>query len=263
VLQTGMIGMLMKKLVTFMAVTVISLSLVDAQGASRRKEQALDILFIGNSYTGNLGRMFTPWMAEARPGSHLQYRTQGGWTLARHLADPEVKEAINARSWDYVVLQEQSRIPTFSADTFSYEKHRASIRELVAWIRASGAKPVLYETWGRRDGDRGSPKRSPDFDAMQAHLTRSYADAAAEQGALLVPVGQVWQAVRKVDAQLGDALHAPDGSHASDKGSYLIAATFLRALVNVDAATLRQPSGITKAEADTIMQAVTKVLPGP
>jgi hypothetical protein len=239
---------------------VLLLTAAVAEGAAARETKALDILFIGNSYTGNLRDTFNVFMAEVAPKSHLEYRKGGGWTLSRHVADPGVEQAIASRKWDYVVLQEQSRVPTFDTDSATYREHRESIRTLVAWIRAAGAKPILYETWGRRDGDRGSPKRSPDFDAMQAHLTRAYADAGKEVGARVVPVGQVWQAVRHADIELGRALHAKDGSHGSIKGAYLLAATFLRALVNVDAATLSPLASLTKAETTTIDKAITKTL---
>jgi hypothetical protein len=220
----------------------------------------LNILFIGNSYTGNLVEVFNRFMAEAKPDSHLEYRKGGGWTLTRHLEDPGVKQAITSRKWDYVVLQEQSRLPTFDTDSAMYRQHRNAVRQLVDWIREADATPVLYQTWARRDGDSGSPKRSPDFDAMQAHLTRAYADAAHETGAIVVPVGEVWQAVRHADIDLGPALHARDGSHASERGSYLIAATFLRALAKVDPTTLETPGGLTETETATINKAITGIL---
>ncbi len=220
----------------------------------------MNILFIGNSYTENLRNTFNGFMAEVAPDAHLAYRTAGGWTLSRHVADPAVERLIASRKWDYVVLQEQSRLPTFDAGSAMYREHRRSIMTLVRWIRSAGATPVLYETWGRRDGDRAALKRSPDFDAMQAHLTRAYADAGHEAGASVIPVGQVWQAVRHRDIELGRALHARDGSHASEKGSYLIAATFLRALVHVDLASVSPPTTLTNAEIATINKAISQVL---
>ncbi|MBT3191250.1 MAG: hypothetical protein HN341_01715 [Verrucomicrobia bacterium] len=238
----------------------VALITTGVEAASPGETGALDILFIGNSYTGNLRDLFNRFMAEAFPGSHLAYRTPGGWTLSRHVADPGVKEAITSRTWDYVVLQEQSRLPTFDPKSAMYREHRQAIRTLVEWISASGAAPILYETWGRRDGDGGSPKRSPDFDAMQVHLTRAYADAARETGARVIPVGQAWQAVRRTDIELGRALHAKDGSHASPKGSYLIAATFLHGLAKTDAATLHPPPGLTEQETTTIDNAITQTL---
>lgn len=252
---------LMKKANKRIAVIVVLLlSAMGAEGDSTHKENALNILFIGNSYTGNLRGMFNRFMEQASPESHISYQTPGGWTLARHAENEGVKQAIDSRKWDYVVLQEQSRTPTFSVESSAYQAHRAAIRQLTEWIREAGATPVLYETWGRRDGDKGARKRSPDFDAMQAHLTRAYADAGQETDAIVVPVGQVWQAVRHADLELGRSLHAPDGSHASKKGSYLIAATFLKALVKVDAATLAHPKNLSDKETAIINRAIDQVL---
>ena len=249
-----------KALSCFALFMAIVLAATATERGSSQEDRAVDILFIGNSYTGNLRSVFDRFMAEVSPEAHLAYRTGGGWTLIRHVADVAVRQAIASRKWDYVVLQEQSRLPTFDTGSPTYREHRGAVRQLVTWSREAGATPVLYQTWGRRDGDSGSPRRSPDFDAMQAHLTRAYADAARETEAMVVPVGQVWQAVRHADIELGRALHARDGSHASEKGSYLIAATFLRALVKRDAATLERPPGLSIAETATIHKAIDLVL---
>jgi hypothetical protein len=220
----------------------------------------MDILFIGNSYTGNLRAPFCEVMQTLHPAAVMQFRTGGGWSLAHHVDDPAVKAAIDSRKWDIVVLQEQSRIPTFTTASQTYRAHREAIRTLVGWVRHNGAEPVLYETWGRRDGDNGSPKRSPDFDTMQAHLTRAYRDAGCELDLRVVPAGQVWQAVRHANPALGHALHAPDGSHASPHGSYLLALTFAHALLGEDNPTLTPPPTMTPAEAALIQRTVAATL---
>lgn len=220
----------------------------------------LSILFIGNSYTGNLKGKFIEMMNEVQPEAHMLFLTPGGCTLSRHASDPTVEEAIRSLKWDYVVLQEQSRTPTFAEDSGAYQAHRRAVRQLVKRIRGVGAVPVLYETWGRRDGDQGAMKRSPDFDAMQAHLTRAYAAAGAEVAAPVVPVGQVWQAVRKADPALGESLHGADGSHASEKGSYLIAASFMRALLGIDAADLKLDLPMKASEAELVHRMVSDIV---
>ncbi len=217
----------------------------------------MELLFIGNSYTRNLKAPFIGMMQEVAPEATLQFKMAGGCTLARHVADPAIKQAIDTHPWDLIVLQEQSRLPTFATDSKSYQAHREAIRTLAGWSRARGATPILYQTWGRRDGDSGSPQRSPDFDAMQAHLTRAYHDAGADIAARVIPVGEIWQAVRQADPLLGALLHAPDGSHASERGSYLIAATFLRALLGKDAATLQFAAPMSPAEAAVIHRAIS------
>jgi hypothetical protein len=217
----------------------------------------MDILFIGNSYTGNLRAPFCEVMQTLHPAAAMQFRTGGGWTLAHHVDEPAVKAAIDSRKWDIVVLQEQSRIPTFTTASQTYRAHREAIRTLVGWVRHNRAEPVLYETWGRRDGDNGSPKRSPDFDTMQAHLTRAYRDAGCELDLRVVPAGQVWQAVRHANPALGHALHARDGSHASPCGSYLLALTFAHALLGEDNPTLTRPPTMTPDQAALIQRTVT------
>jgi len=248
------------RLFLFSCLTVVALMGSSGTRAMAEEDGAMAVLFIGNSYTGNVRSKFNPLIAAVSPETQVAYKTGGGWTLSRHVGDPRTKESIASRDWDYVVLQEQSRLPTFDTESGMYKEHRRAIRQLVTWICAAGATPVLFQTWGRRDGDRGAPKRSPDFDAMQAHLTRAYADAGRETDAMVVPVGQVWQAVRHADIQLGNALHSKDGSHASEKGSYLAAATFMKALMSVSASPQGDALGMSDKEVATIEKAINDVL---
>jgi hypothetical protein len=217
---------------------------------------SMKILFIGNSYTGNLVEPFLEMMNEIAPEAVIEFKKTGGWTLAQHVADPATRQIIGSRKWDLVVLQEQSQTPAFSRNTKAYRAHREAIRTLAGWIRDNGARPVLYETWGRCDGDKSSTKRCPDFDAMQALLTAGYADAAAEVDALLVPVGRIWQRVRHADLDLGRSLHDDDGSHASERGSYLIAAAFVRALFGRDAATLNLVPPMSARDSGVLYEAL-------
>jgi hypothetical protein len=84
-------------------------------------------------------------------------------------------------------------------------------------IRQLGARTVILLTWSRRS--------EPD---QQADLDFAYDSIARELGATLAPVGRVWQRVRHDNPDL--ELYAPDGSHPSPLGSYLLACTLLSAL---------------------------------
>ena len=85
---------------------------------------------------------------------------------------------INAASWDFVVLQEQSQIPSFppsqvASDCFPY----ASI--LVDSIKSANpcAEPVFFMTWGRENGDQNNCINYPPlctYGGMQARLRESY-----------------------------------------------------------------------------------------
>ena len=130
-------------------------------------------------------------------------------------------------AWDFVVLQEQSLLPSFSTK----RSFLAGAKALTDVIRESDAVPVFYATWGRRDGSKRNVRRNPDYETMQENLTAGYQEAASAVGIdLLIPVGKVWRAVRKADPILGRQLYEDDGAHPSAKGAYLASRTFLHFL---------------------------------
>ena len=98
-----------------------------------------------------------------------------------------------------------------------------AVMKLAERIRDRGGVPVLYQTWGRRDGD--SQRAGDDFHAMSARLREGYRTAAEKAGGLpIVPVGDVWE--REVSAGRGDRLFQPDGSHPTRTGDHLTAEVF-------------------------------------
>lgn len=94
--------------------------------------------------------------------------------------------------------------------------------------RRQGALPVLYQTWGRRDGDRRIP--DDDFFRMNRRIREGYLLASRKCGNLpIVPVGEAWE--REFRAGRGAALYQTDGSHPSPDGVRLTAETFRTTLI--------------------------------
>ena len=79
-------------------------------------------------------------------------------------------------------------------------------------------RSVLYSTWSRR----GTPS------THQAALDAAYASLGRELGAVVAPVGAVWQRVHAAQPTL--ELYDPDGSHPSPAGSYLAGTVLWSAL---------------------------------
>jgi hypothetical protein len=186
------------------------------------------VLFLGNSYSFEAPRRLAALAKQAGWALEVEQRTQGGWTLAQHAASPESLAALRHRPWDAVVLQEQSRIPSLPEERT--RRFLPALAELVPTIQELGACPVLYQTWGRRDGDRAAAPLFPGDTraAMQARLDEGFALAcAAHPGLAAVPVGAVWMAW--VDNPQRPTPYAADGSHPNGFGHDLIAATFFAA----------------------------------
>jgi len=169
------------------------------------------LLFVGNSFT--FRNDLPGLIAQLAPVPiQTQMIVAGGASLRQHINSGAVQAALDNAPWDRVILQEQSTLPFKSPARFA-----ESVRELDELIRGHGAQTALYQTWARQNAPE-----------TQDALSGEYAKMAQELGALLVPVGEAWQAVLREwpEAPLYDA----DGSHPSPAGSYLAACVFAAAL---------------------------------
>ena len=179
----------------------------------------VDVLFIGNSYVfvNRLPQMFANLATSGGHEVHTRMAAKGGWTLEQHVESEQTMDRIASQEWDYVVLQEQSVLPSLPAEREAHTYPAA--RALHQAIVDQGAQTVFMMTWGRRDG---LPQEGfADFGAMQAQLAAGYQTIGQELGAPVAPVGLAWQ--RAIEDRPGVALWDADGSHPALSGSYLAA----------------------------------------
>ena len=202
--------------------------------AAPARAAEVSALFLGNSFTyfNDLPRTLSDLAASLGDRVVVASYAPGGYTLAQHASDPRALKMIRGKSWDFVVLQEQSQRPSFDAAQVAAEVLPAAAR-LTELVRDSGSKRriVFFETWGRRDGDASNCKQMPavcTYAGMQQRLTATYQDLARRHDALLAPVGEAWAAVRAAHPDLN--LYAPEGVHPSPEGTYLAACVFYAAL---------------------------------
>jgi len=223
---------------------------------SQEAAMSLKILFIGNSYTGQVRRMVSA-LVKASPyaNSKVQFISPGGKTLAFHLSQEKTMDLIREGDWDFVVLQDQSQTPAVFPDTFM-----DAAKGIDAIIDESGAQTVFYETWGRRDGDKRNPERFPDYDSMQKALSNSYKKAARKCDARLAPVGTAWAIVRDRYPSLGRELYAKDGSHPADAGAFLAACVFYATFLGGDPSEVDFDGGLSAENVEAIYQAVAKAV---
>jgi hypothetical protein len=191
-----------------------------------RAKPDLAVLFVGNSYSFGVPREFSKIAASHGKKVRTGHATYGGWTLKRHAENEPTRRKIRDGRWDIVVIQEQSEIPALPPKKRA-EAMFPPLRELVLLVRQQGAVPVLYQTWGRRHGDRNLP--GDDFHSMTRRLREGYHAAAENAGDLVVvPVGDAWEA--EVSANRGADLFMDDGSHPTPLGNQLTAATFYQTI---------------------------------
>ena len=221
--------------------------------ALQAQEQKTRILFIGNSYTGQIKKTVTElFQASSKAETvELKFYAPGGKTLEFHRNHPATINMIKEGGWDVVVLQDQSQTPALFP-----EKFHSAASGLDKIIDAAGAQTVFYQTWGRRDGDQQNAHRFPDYDSMQTALSKQYAQAAKRCDASLAAVGDVWAVVRVADPQLGRELYAQDGSHPSPKGAYLAACVFYATIFQESPAGIDYRGAVSEREAQMIVSAV-------
>jgi len=212
----------MKKLSIFLCCLGFLLSM-NAQETKR-------ILFLGNSYTGvnNLPQMVANLALSLGDTLIFDSNTPGGYTFQGHTTNATSQSKIAQGGWDYVVLQEQSQLPSFPFSQFAAQSLPYAIT-LVQQIFAadSCAKPLFYMTWGRKNGDQSNCASNPPvctYAGMQHLLRERYLLMGDTTNAEVAPVGAVWRDVRANNPSI--ELYQTDESHPSLEGSYLAACTF-------------------------------------
>lgn len=206
--------------------------------AQSRKIRAL---FIGNSYTyANELPAIINNLALA-DGDTLEFskNTPGGATLEQHSTNATTLALIAEGNWDFVILQEQSQIPSFP-DAYVTSNFFPYVAILDSLIKESNpcATTLMYMTWGRKNGDASNCPSWPPictYEGMDSLLRLRYQAAADEVEAGISPVGPVWHYIR--DEHPGIELYTSDESHPSAAGSFAAACAFYSVIFEKDPAT--------------------------
>ena len=221
------------------------------------------VLFIGNSYTSvnNLPEMVQKIAQSA--GEKLDYdvNAPGGCTFEQHCMNQSMT-LIRQGSWDAVVLQEQSQMPSFpdaqvANEVFPYAK------QLVDSIYANNpcAEPMFYMTWGRKNGDPANAPFFPplgSYEGMDSLLDLRYTQMAAANDAALCPVGRVWHRLRDTHPEID--LYQQDDSHPTTAGTYAAALSFYSILFRSDTTTTTFSPGLAPNVEVAIKEAVSDVV---
>ena len=191
---------------------------------------AVKVLFIGNSYTTT--HDVPNILHQIADAKHqpilLKTAAYDGAKLSGHLENNLTQAAIASEQWDFVVLQEQSQLQSFSpAETERQSSRHARMLIVRIHERNPNAKILLYQTWGYKNGDRMNCAEMPQncgFDGMNYNIVTNYRQLAAQTHSMVVPVGEIWQRVRTNHPEI--ELYEGDGIHPSSAGAYLAASTF-------------------------------------
>jgi len=200
--------------------------------SSNAQNDTTRVLFLGNSYTGvnNLPQLTSNLTSGTNKTLIYATNTPGGYTIKQHYTNTTTLNKIMQGNWDFVILQEQSQIPTI--DYYRYNSMYPSTIKLNDTIKKYNpcATVLMYMTWGRKNGgqqcDGNGTHCSPvfvNFSHMQDSLESAYTNIADSINAYVSPVGIAW---KKVIEDTNIVLHSSDNSHPNFAGSYLAACVF-------------------------------------
>lgn len=214
-----------------------------------KAQDTLRVLFIGNSYTyvNDLPNTFRQLGEAAGKVIIVDSNAPGGYTFNQHTTNSTSLAKIAQGNWDYVVLQEQSQMPSFppfqvESDVYPFAQKLDSL------IHAADSctKTIFYMTWGRKYGDAsncGNYAPLCTFEGMQMRLRSSYMEMAQDNNAMVAPVGMAWRSSWYNDSTIN--LWSNDLSHPALEGTYLTACTFYATVFRQNTLGLSYTAGLS------------------
>jgi len=223
------------------------------------------ILFIGNSYTyvNDLPTTFDSLSVSGGKTVFTDVSAVGGYSLQDHTTDTTTLNKIRETKWNYIVLQEQSQIPTIPY--YRYNSMYPSARILDSLIRKDGASTVFFMTWGREYGgqqclDTSCSPVFRDFFQMEDSLKSAYTELSAMLNSVLASVGEGWRVAKTLDTSID--LWQPDYSHPTVKGTYLAACVFYVTLFHESPIGLSYTDGLSSSDALFLQNAAYQLIIG-
>ena len=215
--------------------------------SSPPKTSVLDVLMLGNSYTSqnDLASKLDSILTDGGENAEVSALTSGGLKLYEH----EGRARESGNQWnaslnepnDFVILQDQSQVPSFPTNSEYWQDSRDAAIYLNQRALGSGGNTILFMTWGYKDGDSNNQWRNPDYPTMQLHLQQGYEMYLENittqlEPAFIAPVGLAYKHLYDATANMGvdpsigstpfSTLYSSDGSHPSIDGTYLSACVF-------------------------------------
>ncbi len=228
------------------------------------KDKKYSVLFIGNSYTKNNSLptdVFLPFAKAAGYNVQVASVLNGGHTLLGFASKDDtygaqVAAKLGASSfgkYDYVVIQEQSLRPVTEVG-----KYYDGVRALAEMIRAAGATPVIYSTWGRKTGSADLA----DLNMTNESMTWALAAASEAIGRELdIPVAYTGLAFFDVYTNSRSIeLYASDLYHPSENGTYLAGVTIFSRIFGVDPTEVEYNGKVGAANASILREAARKAV---
>ena len=217
------------------------------------------VLFLGNSYThfNNMPQIVADMALTTGDTLIFSMYAPGAYTFDNHGSDTVSENKIKQGGWDYLILQEQSQLPSFPT---YFSPGLYSLCSLFRSYNPCG-RIIFYMTWGRKNGDASNCPNWPPvctYSGMDSLLRLRYTQMAIDNNAELSPAGAAWRYTRLHHPFI--ELYNPDESHPSVAGSYLVASCFYTAIFKKDPTLVNYNFGLSTASANTLKQSAKAVV---
>lgn len=189
--------------------------LINVAVAQRSDSLEINILFIGNSltYTNNLPQIVEKVAAEKGSLFKTKIIAKPNYALIDHWREGEIKKEIEENNYDFVIIQQGPS---------SQEEGRNMLindgKKLKKFCEKYGSKLCYFMVWP-----------SQTYYYTYAGVIKNYSDAASENDAILLPVGEVWK--KHFDDTQNFDYYSEDGFHPSMKGSKAAAQIIVNCLL--------------------------------
>ena len=222
------------------------------------------VLFLGNSYTyvNNLPQMLADVANSNGDVLVFDSNTPGGYTLEQHALNTTSLNKIMLGTWDDVVLQEQSQLPSFSdPEVATMVFPFAHKLDSIILKYNPCAETVFYMTWGRKNGDASNCAVWPPvctYSGMDSLLHLRYVQMATDNHGIVSPVGALWKYIRQNFPAI--ELYSADESHPSVAGTYAAACSFYATVFKKDPSSISFNSTLLDTDAAIIRNAAKLIV---
>ncbi len=226
--------------------------------------QTKRVLFLGNSYTNyfDLPQLLVNTAQSTNDLIVVESNTPGGHTLQNHNSNSTSLSKIAQGNWDFVVLQEQSQLPSFPITQVENQvfPFAQSLNNTIV-SQNPCAETVFYMTWGRQNGDTENCSSNPPvctYVGMDNLLKERYLTMTNDNNAIVSPVSVVWKYLRTNYPTMN--LYDPDGSHPSILGSYVAACCFYTTILRKNPLLITFNASLSSADAAAIKMATKNLV---
>ena len=186
-----------------------------------------EILFIGSSYLDYGGQdvidIFEEFVAASDRDAEVKRSVYGGHRLYNHLENSTTLSLIDARAWDFIILQGNSAFISQEKWHDQLIPYLTEFREIIK-TNNPNTTVIYMMPWAYLDGLAWMEGETDTYADMQKNIYSHTISVVKELDIATAPVGWAWYSAYEKGYR--SDLYTDDDNHQGPMGAYLAAATF-------------------------------------